>query len=166
MPSPLTDGKMIQSTDYPHVTAAAIIHKEDKFLLIEEKSEGRIVLNQPAGHLEIGESLLDAVIREVREESCYAFTPEYVSGIYHYVAGKNITYLRFAFAGTVGAPVAGLTLDESIIATHWISLDEIKAVPEKLRTPLVVDAIEDYLNGRHFPLTMIPELYQPENSPE
>ncbi|MCW8827259.1 MAG: NUDIX hydrolase [Gammaproteobacteria bacterium] len=156
---------MIQTTDYPHVTAAAIIHRDGKFLIVEEESEGRIVLNQPAGHLEIGESLTDAVIREVREESCYQFTPEYLSGIYHYVAGKNITYLRFTFTGSVGEKLANCQLDKGIITTHWMSLDELKSVPERLRTPLVIDAIEDYLDGNHFPLTMLPTLFQPENSP-
>ncbi|NOR51697.1 MAG: NUDIX domain-containing protein [Gammaproteobacteria bacterium] len=157
---------MIQPTDYPHVTAAAIIHRDGKFLIVEERSEGRVVLNQPAGHLEIGESLTEAIIREVREESCYLFTPEYVSGIYHYVAGKNITYLRLAFVGTVGEQLPELELDEAIIATHWMSLDELQAVPERLRTPLVVDAINDYLAGQQIPLSMIPKLFLPENSPK
>ncbi|MDH3355815.1 MAG: NUDIX domain-containing protein, partial [Chromatiales bacterium] len=115
---------MTQTADYPHVTAAAIVHRNGKFLIVEEQSEGRVVLNQPAGHLEIGESLTDAVIREVREESCYLFTPEYVSGIYHYVAGKNITYLRFTFTGKVAEKIANCTLDKGIIATHWMTLDE------------------------------------------
>jgi len=157
---------MIQTTDYPHVTAAAIVHRDGKFLIVEENSEGRVVLNQPAGHLEIGESLTDAIIREVKEESRYPFTPEYVSGIYHYVAGKNITYLRFAFVGSVAEPDEELTLDDGIIATHWMSLDELKAVPERLRTPLVVDAIEDYLAGNCYPLTMVPRLFQPQNTPQ
>ncbi len=160
----MIEEKMIQTTDYPHVTAAAIIHRDGKFLIIEEESEGRLVLNQPAGHLEIGESLTDAVIREVREESCYPFIPEYVSGIYHYVAGKNVTYLRFAFVGTAGEPIAGLELDKGIIAIHWMGLDELKAASERLRTPLVLDAIEDYLNGQKIPLTMVPRLFQPEIS--
>lgn len=157
---------MIRNTDYPHVTAAAIVHRDGKFLIVEENSEGRVVLNQPAGHLEIGESLTDAIIREVREESRYPFTPEYVSGIYHYVAGKNITYLRFAFVGSVDEPDAGLALDDGIIATHWMSLNELKAEPERLRTPLVVNAIEDYLEGNRYPLTMVPRLFLPPNDPQ
>lgn len=157
---------MSQISDYPHVTAAAIVHRDGKFLIVEEQSDGRIVLNQPAGHLEIGESLIDAVIREVQEESCYQFVPEYVSGIYHYVTGKNVTYLRFAFSGSVAEKLADCSLDEGIIATHWMSLDELKAVPEQLRTPLVIDAIEDYLDGNHFPLAMIPKLFQSEVDPE
>ncbi len=157
---------MTQITDYPHVTAAAIIHRDGKFLIVEEKSEGRVVLNQPAGHLEIGESLLEAVIREVGEESGYRFTPEFLSGIYHYVAGNNITYLRFTFVGTVAEPIAEDTLDAAIIATHWMSLDEIKAKPERLRSALVVDSIEDYLDGNRFPLSMISRLFLPEKSPK
>jgi len=153
---------MIQTTDYPHVTAAAIIHRNGKFLIVEEEAEGRVVLNQPAGHLEIGESLTDAVIREVREESCYPFIPEYVSGIYHYVAGKNITYLRFTFTGSVGERIPDLELDKGIIATHWMSLDELSTEPERLRSPLVLDAIEDYLNGHYLPLSMVPKLIQSE----
>ena len=155
---------MIQATDYPHITAAAIIHRDGKFLIVEEESEGRIVLNQPAGHLEIGESLTDAVIREVREESCYSFIPKYVSGIYHYVAGKNITYMRFTFTGDVKEKIADCKLDEGIITTHWMSLDELRAASERLRTPLVINAIEDYLDGHHFPLTMIPKLFSPKSS--
>ncbi len=153
---------MIQTADYPHVTAAAIIHREDKFLIIEERSEGRVVLNQPAGHLEIGESLTEAIIREVMEESGYPFTPEYVSGIYHYVAGKNITYLRFAFVGSVTEADAGMVLDDGIIATHWMSLDELKAASARLRTPLVIEAIKDYLDGGRYPLSMIPTLFPPQ----
>lgn len=155
---------MTQITDYPHVTAAAIIHRDGKFLIVEEESEGRRVFNQPAGHLEIGESLTDAVIREVEEESCYHFTPEHLSGIYHYVAGKNITYLRFTFVGSVGEKLDSCELDEGIIATHWMSLDELKAQSSRLRTPLVINAIEDYLAGPHFPLSMIPQLLKPAST--
>jgi 8-oxo-dGTP pyrophosphatase MutT (NUDIX family) len=157
---------MIQTTDYPHVTAAAIIHRDDKFLLIEEESEGRLVLNQPAGHLEVGESIIDAVIREVREESCYLFTPEYVSGIYHYVAGANITYLRFTFVGKVGAQLDNCTLDTGVIASHWLTLDELRAQAGRVRTPQVIVAIEEYLAGQRFPLSMVPKLFNPADHPQ
>jgi 8-oxo-dGTP pyrophosphatase MutT (NUDIX family) len=93
----------------PNVTVAAVIERDGRFLIIEEQTEGGLMLNQPAGHLERGESLTAAVVREVREEAAHPFAPEFLVGIYHWPdAGSDITYLRFAFGGTAGIAIAGL----------------------------------------------------------
>lgn len=143
----------------PNATVAAIIEHEGRFLMIEEDTpEGR-KLNQPAGHLERGETLLQAVIRETREESGWRFAPRGLLGVY--LADKpdsDITYLRFAFCGEAAAPEGEVRLDDGIVAVHWLRRDEIAAQANRLRSPVVLQCIDDYLAGIMHPLETIRDL--------
>jgi 8-oxo-dGTP pyrophosphatase MutT (NUDIX family) len=144
----------------PHVTVAAIGEREGKFLLVREKVKGRIVINQPAGHLEENETLIEAVIRETLEETQYQFTPTGLQGIYRsrLQEGAEITYLRFLFTGDVGVHLNG-QLDEGIISAEWLSYDEVKACQSEHRSPLVMQCINDYLNHPPCSLNVISQLY-------
>ena len=128
----------------PHVTVAAIIREEDRYLMVEEAPEGRPVINQPAGHLEFGETIVTAVVREVQEETGRHFTPKGLSGIYQWtLPGSERTYLRFCFVGRAGDRLEGTTLDSDIIDVHWLTLDQIRDGSFDLRSPLVLRSIED-----------------------
>ncbi len=140
----------------PHVTVAAVIERDGGYLLVEEHINGKNVLNQPAGHWEKDESLIDAVRREVLEETAWKFDPEFLIGVYRWDqpnAGK--TFLRFAFAGKAWGHDPTLPLDHGIIRAAWISLDEIRHRTSQHRSPQVQRAIDDYLSGRRFPLDFI-----------
>jgi 8-oxo-dGTP pyrophosphatase MutT (NUDIX family) len=140
----------------PSVTVAAVIERGGRFLLVEEIAGGRRVLNQPAGHLDPGESLLAAVAREVYEETAHRFTPTGLVGIYrwHYAA-EDVTFLRFAFRGRIGEVQEERALDREIVALHWLAPEEIRARAGMHRSPLVLRCVEDYLAGRHFPLELL-----------
>lgn len=140
----------------PHITVAAVVEQNGRFLVVEENIEGRIVFNQPAGHVEQGESLIEAVERETLEESGRCFTPEALVGVYSWTnPGNDVTYLRFAFTGTVSERDPSRLLDEGIIDAVWMSRDELLAQPGKLRSPLVMRVIDDYLAGRRFRLDLL-----------
>ena len=140
----------------PHVTVAAVIERDGKFLLVEEEIEGEICYNQPAGHLECRESLTDAVIREALEETGYSFSPEFLVGIYNWRnEAKDITYLRFAFGGAVVSHDAQRRLDEGIIAARWLSLEEVRALEAHHRSPMILRCIEDWCAGKRFPLELV-----------
>ena len=139
----------------PDVTVAAIIERSGRFLLVEERIRGRLVLNQPAGHLEDGEALLDAVIRETLEETAWQFTPEALLGIYQWRSARGHTTLRFAFTGNVHGYDAARPLDPPIVTTHWLAREEIAQRAARLRTPLVLRCVEDYLGGRRLPLHVL-----------
>lgn len=139
----------------PSVTVAAVVERHGKFLLVEERWEGRNVLNQPAGHLEPGESLLEAVAREVREETAQRFTPTGLVGVYRWRHGE-VTFLRFAFRGRVDDGIdTPQRLDEEIIAIHWLTPAELRDRAAQHRSPLVMRCVEDHLAGRHFPLEVL-----------
>ena len=144
----------------PSVTVAAIVERDGRFLLVEEETPSGIRLNQPAGHLDPGESLIDAAVREALEETTCAFTPETLLGVYMarsasaFAAGP-VTYVRFAFVGTVGAPDPALKLDDGILRTLWLAPDEVRARTREHRSPLVMKCIEDYLTGQQFPLSVV-----------
>ena len=139
----------------PSVTVAAVIERDGKFLFVEELIDGRRVLNQPAGHLDPGESLVAACAREVLEETAHRVTPTALVGVYrwHYAA-KDITFLRFCFTGNVLA-VEKRPLDKEIVATHWLGLDELKSRTVEHRSPLVQRCVEDFLAGRRYPLDLL-----------
>jgi 8-oxo-dGTP pyrophosphatase MutT (NUDIX family) len=139
----------------PDVTVAAIAERDGRFLLVEERIRGQLVLNQPAGHLEDGESLLQAVVRETREETAWGFEPRWLLGVYLWRGHADHTTLRFAFIGTVDHFEPDRTLDPPVIATHWLTREAVAAQVERLRTPLVLRCIDDYLGGRRAPLTTI-----------
>jgi len=140
----------------PHVTVAAVIERDGKFLLVEEETDSGIRYNQPAGHLECGESLLEAVVREALEETAYDFVPQSLVGVYNWRnEAKDITYLRFAFAGVVNGHDGLRKLDEGIIAAHWLALDEIRALQDVHRSPMILRCIEDWCAGKRYPLELI-----------
>lgn len=140
----------------PHATVAAIIEHDNKFLMVEELINGKHVFNQPAGHLEPDESLLDAVIRETQEESAWQFVAEAVTGIYLWKHPENgETYLRIAICGSCKNHDSNQPLDEGILTAVWKSRDELAGEPQKLRSPMVINCIDDYLAGNRFPLDML-----------
>ena len=141
------------------VTVAAVIEQAGRFLLVEEQANGHLVFNQPAGHLEPGETLTEAVAREVAEETGFFFHPAALLGFYlWYSEEADTTFLRLAFAGDASPPKTTPTLDEGIIATHWLTRNEILAKQPRLRSPLVLRCIDDYLAGTRYPLASLNEL--------
>ncbi len=143
----------------PNVVVAAIVERDGKFLLVEEKADGRLVLNQPAGHLDDGESLLDAVVRETLEETAWHFSPEALLGVYRWThPEKRITYLRFAFIGRVTRYDEKRTLDREIVRTLWLTPEEIRAEQARHRSPQVQRCLNDYLASRRYPLELLSEL--------
>ena len=140
----------------PNVTVAAVAERDGRFLLIEEDTQHGRLFNQPAGHLEPGESLVEAVAREALEESAYTFKPTALLGVYQYHhRGDDVTYLRFAFTGELTAHDAGRALDEGIVRAAWFTPDEIRRDSSRHRSPLVMRCVEDYLAGQRFPLGVI-----------
>ena len=139
----------------PSVTVAAVIERGGKFLFVEEKIDGRLVLNQPAGHLDPGESLVAACRREVLEETAHDFAPRSIVGVYrwHYAA-KDVTFLRFCFAGEVSGEDPTRTLDREIVRLHWLTPAELAARKSEHRSPLVAKCVADFLSGRRFPLEL------------
>ena len=140
----------------PDVTVAAVIERNGKFLLVEEETSQGVRFNQPAGHLEADESLLDAVKREVLEESAYHFVPQHLLGIYRwYSADSDTTYLRFAFTGAIAGHEAGRPLDTGILQALWLTFDEIRATQLRHRSPLILRCVEDYLDNKRYPLDLL-----------
>ena len=148
----------------PSVTVAAIIERqvngESQFLLVEEHTPEGLKLNNPAGHLDTQESLQQGVVREVLEETACTFTPDRLVGVYlsrfqRPATGEDVTFVRFAFGGSVGAPDPARALDEGIVRTLWMTLPELIESRARHRSPHVLGCIEDYLAGRRYPLDTI-----------
>ncbi len=140
----------------PSVTVAAVIERDGKFLLVEEDADGERVFNQPAGHWEQGETLVEACAREVLEESACQFEPGNLTGVYRWRSPRNgITYLRFAFGGKVVGFEQGRRLDPDIVRAVWLAPEEIRALQGRHRSPLVMRCVEDYLAGKRYPLDLI-----------
>ena len=144
----------------PNVTVAAVIERDGRFLLVEEDTSDGLLLNNPAGHLDPGETPEQGVIRETLEETACQFTPEHFLGMFmsrfrRTRTGEDITYLRLAYSGSVSAPDTSLSLDEGIVRTVWMTADEIRACPERHRSPLVLECLEAYLAGQRFPLDIV-----------
>ena len=139
----------------PSVTVAAVIERDGRFLFVEERIDGRLVLNQPAGHLDPGESLIAACIREVLEETAHRFEPTALVGIYrwHY-RPRDVTFLRFCFKGAVGAQEER-PLDKEIVRLHWLAADALRARQADHRSPLVQQCVDDFLAGRNFSLDLL-----------
>ena len=144
----------------PNVTAAAVIERDGHFLLIEEDTADGLRLNNPAGHLDPGESPVQACVREVLEETGYDFVPEALVGIYmnRFVrtrTGSDITYLRFAFSGELGTHHAQRLLDHGIVRTLWLTPEGLRASQARHRSPLVLRCVEDHLRGQRFGLDAV-----------
>ncbi|MGD8323591.1 MAG: NUDIX hydrolase, partial [Gammaproteobacteria bacterium] len=139
------------------VTVAAVIERDSRYLVVEELVGGRHVFNQPAGHLEVGETLEEAVIREVREETGYEFTPLTFLGVFSW-HGESRSFLRVSFSGDVDLSEEQFSLDDGIIATHWLTRAELLQRESMLRSPMVLSCIDRYREGIHYPLSTICEL--------
>ncbi|MCE5181102.1 MAG: NUDIX hydrolase [Betaproteobacteria bacterium] len=140
----------------PNVTVAAVIEQDGKFLLVEEETDDGIRLNQPAGHWEPDETLVQGAIRETLEETAYHFNPEWLQGVYSWRhARKDITYLRFTFVGSVRNHEPQRQLDKGILRAVWLSPDEIRASTERHRSPLILRCVEDHLAGKRYPLELV-----------
>ena len=151
----------------PHVTVAAVIERDGLFLLVEEHTSAGLRLNNPAGHLDPDESLVQACVRETLEETAFHFEPQALVGIY--LTGpalspgqdvqprgeRGITYLRFAFRGTLGAFNPERVLDKGIVRTLWLSPREIRASRDRHRSPVLLRCVEDHLAGCSFPLDLL-----------
>lgn len=143
----------------PNVTVAAIVERDGKFLLVEEETAEGVLFNQPAGHLEEGETLLEGVKREAWEETAHRFEPEALLGVYHWKhPHKDVTYLRFAFVGRVDEHDPEQKLDDGILRAVWMTPDEIRASSNRHRSPQVLTCIEHYLAGQRFPLSVLTHL--------
>jgi 8-oxo-dGTP pyrophosphatase MutT (NUDIX family) len=133
----------------PILTVAAICERDGRFLLVEEWAHGRRVLNQPAGRVEAGETLLAAVVREVLEEARCDFAPEAVTGVYQWQRpGDYHPYLRVAFCGSCSSERRDRGFDRGILRTLWLTRAELAAQPAALRSPMVLTAVDDYLRGQ------------------
>ena len=143
----------------PNVTVAAVIEQDGRFLLVEEETTHGLRLNNPAGHLDCGETPEQACARETLEETAYNFTPQALVGIYLSRQinedGRDTTYLRFAFCGGLGRFEPQRTLDTGIVRTLWLTADEIRASSTSHRSPLLVQCMDDYLRGTRYPLTLV-----------
>jgi 8-oxo-dGTP pyrophosphatase MutT (NUDIX family) len=140
----------------PNVVVAALVQQDNRFLLVEEETTEGVRLNQPAGHWEEHETLLEAVKREALEETAYHFEPAALLGIYRWKPpGKDYTYLRFAFTGALTGQEPDRPLDLGIIRPLWLSLEEIRATQARHRSPLVLRCVEDYLAGKSYPLDLL-----------
>jgi len=138
---------------HPEITVAAVTETDGRFLVVEERINRRLVINQPAGHVEPGETLLEAVVREVREETAWLFTARELVGVYLWRSPDTGRMTkRFTFAGAVADHRPDQALDDGIIGTHWLTQAELKGREPQLRSPLVLRCIEDYLAGRRQPL--------------
>ncbi len=157
---------MVQRVWTPAVTVAAVIERDGRFLLIEERDGSDVVLNQPAGHWEEGETLQAACVRETVEESAHAFMPTALVGIYRWrPPTSRTTYLRFAFCGRVGECDVNRTLDEGVMRSVWLTADEIRASRARHRSPLVLRCVEDFLAGHRFPLDLLTH-FEPMHGPD
>jgi 8-oxo-dGTP pyrophosphatase MutT (NUDIX family) len=160
---PGTPPSIIQNMDSrwkPNVTVAAIIEKEGRYLLIEEHTPEGLRLNNPAGHLDPGESPAEACARETLEETTHLFNPTALVGIYlsrfqRLATAEDVTYVRMAFCGELGELQKGHQLDEGIERTLWMTPEEIRASASRHRSPLVLQCIEDHLAGQRYPLEVI-----------
>ena len=144
----------------PSVTVAAVIERDGRYLLIEEHTPEGLRLNNPAGHLDPGESPEQGVARETLEETTHTFTPDSLVGIYlsrfqRPATGEDVTYLRLAYSGQLGNVVPGRTLDTGIVRTLWMTPEEVRASAHRHRSPLVLRCVEDHLAGHRFPLGVV-----------
>ncbi len=143
----------------PNITVAAVVERGGRFLLVEEEADGRLVLNQPAGHLDEGESLLAACAREMLEETAWHFAPEALLGVYRWPhPTKDVTYLRFAFTGRLIRHEPSRRLDHGITRVLWLTRAEAARQASRHRSPQVLRCMDDYLAGERYPLSLLKDL--------
>lgn len=143
----------------PELTVAAVVAQAGRFLIVEERVARHPVFNQPAGHVEDGETLIDAVVRETLEETAWHFVPEFVVGIYLWTnPASGRSYLRVAFGGSADRHDAARGLDSGILRTHWFSRSQLLAHANRMRSPLVMRCVDDWLAGARFSLTLLNQL--------
>jgi 8-oxo-dGTP pyrophosphatase MutT (NUDIX family) len=143
----------------PELTVAAIAAERGRFLMVEERVARRRVFNQPAGHVEDGETFIAAVVRETLEETTWHFEPQFVVGIYLWRnPGTARSYLRVAFGGTLLRQEPGRELDNGIVRTHWFTREQLLAHSSRLRSPLVMRCVDDWLAGARYPLALLHQL--------
>lgn len=146
----------------PNVVVAAVLEQDGRFLFVEELADGVAVLNQPAGHLEPGERLTEAVQRETLEETGWRMVPDGLVGVYLFEPpGQDRTYLRFCFHGRVLGHDAARPLDPEILRAVWLGAAEIQALSARHRSPLVQRCLDDYLAGLRYPLSLLRDLRFP-----
>lgn len=156
-----TQSRAAQALPRPRVTVASVVERDGRFLVVEERpdSGGGLVINQPAGHVEFGETLLEAVARETFEETGWRFTPEFLVGVYLWApSDASVCYLRVCFGGTALEHVPGSPLDEGIERAVWLSREDLRAQGGRLRSPLVLRVIDDYLAGERHSLSVLKSL--------
>ncbi|MBI3775976.1 MAG: NUDIX hydrolase [Gammaproteobacteria bacterium] len=143
----------------PIISVATIIERDGTFLFVEETVKSRLVINQPAGRLEAGESLLQAAVRETLEETGWTIEPQGLVGVYRFNSEReNKAYLRVCFHGCALQHDALRPLDEGIVRALWLSPAALLQRRHELRTPLVLRCVDDYLAGRRFPLELLVDL--------
>jgi 8-oxo-dGTP pyrophosphatase MutT (NUDIX family) len=143
----------------PDVTVAAVVERDGKFLLVDERAGGRVVLNQPAGHLEQGETLQQAIARETLEETGWTFVPRDIVGIYLWQPEHlNKTFLRVSFCGQLEGHDPSRLLDHGILRTRWLDREQLMAARARHRSPLVARCVDDYLSGARYPLELLTHL--------
>lgn len=160
MSSPVPGSDPATERYTPRVTVAAVVQHRGRFLIVEEWVNGDAVFNQPAGHLEPGESLLEALRRETLEESGCEIEPQHLINIYHTdTAQPERTKLRFNFAARLITQHAGMPLDTGIIATHWLTPEQLQGHSDRLRSPVVTRCVEDFQAGCRLPLSVLREVH-------
>jgi 8-oxo-dGTP pyrophosphatase MutT (NUDIX family) len=143
----------------PHVVVACVVERDGRFLTVEERINGEMLLNQPAGHWEQGESLIEGARRETLEETRWEVEPTHVLGLYHFDPPQlGYGFLRIAFAAQLGMEHPERQLDEGIARALWLTRDELVASRQRHRSPMVLRCVDDYLAGRRYPLDLIAHL--------
>lgn len=143
----------------PDLTVAALVERNGRFLCVEERVGARMVFNQPAGHVERGERIIDAVIRETLEETAWTFVPQSVLGVYVWDApDRQRSFLRIAFTGEVHSHDQYRKLDRGIARALWLTRDELVARSSRLRSPMVLKCVDDFLAGTRYPLELLQQV--------
>jgi 8-oxo-dGTP pyrophosphatase MutT (NUDIX family) len=147
------------------ITVAAVVEQQGRFLVVEERVAGEVVFNQPAGHVEPDESVLAAVVRETIEETGHVLEPEFLVGIYRWTNSRDRrSYLRISIAGRVDPPREPARLDDGIIAAHWLDRAQLLSSTRKLRSPLVMRTIDDFLAGARYSLDCLTQIVEVPDS--